>query len=215
MLIAHRSASHPKSTPGASWEGAHVPSWTSPNSPIVSFCFSVLSHQLYLQDSPHGRRYNTARSHRRNPREPFIRLTWSASIYLALALPFLLLSNGPEVPFYFFSWFTTIIFYIESNARPFSACKLKENTLAENYLTTDSKRVGRALCLKGQNTKSDDDRFIAANPQLRARPRDGGKRSRPSAAPSTPTKQNQDYPPTPSLPAPLLPIFAAVFKPTV
>ena len=43
-----------------------------------------------------------------------------------ISLTLSLVSNGPEVPFYFLLEFTTIIFYIKSSAMPFSAFKLKK-----------------------------------------------------------------------------------------
>lgn len=43
-----------------------------------------------------------------------------------ISLTLSLVSNGPEVPFYFLLEFTAIIFYIKSNAVPFSAFKLKK-----------------------------------------------------------------------------------------
>lgn len=42
-----------------------------------------------------------------------------------ISLTLSLVSNAPEVPFYFLLEFTTI-FYIKSNAMPFSAFKLKK-----------------------------------------------------------------------------------------
>jgi len=43
-----------------------------------------------------------------------------------ISLTLSLVSNGPEVPFYSVLEFTTVIFYIKSNAMPFSAFKLKK-----------------------------------------------------------------------------------------
>lgn len=43
-----------------------------------------------------------------------------------ISLTLSLVTNGPEVPFYFLLEFTTIVFYTKSDAMPFSAFKLKE-----------------------------------------------------------------------------------------
>lgn len=84
-------------------------------------------------------------------------------IYLALALLFLFFFHK------WWSWSSTLfllyhynIWVLHYNILHQKQChaifclQIKENILAENYLTTDSKRAGRTVCLRDEPVKNKD-----------------------------------------------------------